>query len=352
MLNLNDLRANRRKLTGKPTKRRISRFPWRDRSTRALPYEPAPVVAIPAESRSIQINNMIDCLGRSTITKSTHHLGRLVIATIASPGYEQQIHEFFTTLSRYANVGAACRVVLAVDATPTLIEVCAMHGALAIPVQSTRPVDASIKAALYSIARAVRADFYLCCDSDVYFVDDLRPLIHQVESAPGWIHAARSARQPGADAPHSFITTAQQHYGATLPQALDLCSHEAPADFLRLNSGIFAASAPTMMRLDAALRNIGTPGHEWLDSKTSPAADELLFSLAVARLGGALEISKKWNLQMHAENTFPVVDEIHSRGNHKHIIFHHADQRAAILHFSAREGRARLPAFRELLELS
>jgi hypothetical protein len=351
MLNLNALRANRRKLAGRPTKRRISRFPWRDRRRAPLPYAPAATPVAVALAPPMSAPSVVDCLSRSTITRCTHHLGRLVVATIASPGYEQQIADFFTTLSRYGNVGTAARVVLVVDATPELHQVCAAHGAIALPVASLRPVDASIKAALYSIPRAVRADAYLCCDSDILVVDDLRPLIHQVESAPGFIHAARSARQPGADAPHSFISTAMQHYGATLPAALELCSHEAPTNFMRLNSGIFAATAPTMMRLDQSLRNIGAPGQEWLESKTSPAADELLFSLAVARLGGAVEISKRWNLQLHTEDVFPVEDEIHSRGNHKHVLFHHADERAAILHFCAREGRARLPEFRALLEL-
>jgi hypothetical protein len=332
--------------------RRISRFKWRDRSKSTPIYATSAAPLAAAGSQMFAAQMVEDCLKRSWLTNVQNHVGKWCIATIASPGYEQQVDDLFTTISRYGEAGHAQKVLLVVDGTRSTYRLAAKHGALAIPVESTRHVDASIKAALYSIADSVKADFYLCLDSDLLAVSSLQPLMRLTEKHRGHILAARSAATVEGDKPHDFYFVAQNYYNATQRDADLLCQRRKVPNFLRLNSGVFAADAVTMKMLDIVMTNKRPQFLPWLESGRSRAADELCFSLAVAELGGALEISKRWNLQLYAHDVYPVERFEHARGNHVHYNFHHNAETVALLHFAAAEGRAKLPKFRELLNLN
>jgi hypothetical protein len=336
---------------GYQRKHRISRFPHRDRRQPAAVYAAgaAPTPAMLA-SHSFE-PHFVDCLGRSRATIVERHLGKWAICTIASTGYETQLDDFFSTLHRYGETASAARVVLCVDPSPQLFAVAAKHGALAVPLRAVGEIDASIKAALYSVARIVKAEFYLCCDTDIFVVEDLRPLLRHVEANPFAIHAAQSAPTVEFDQPHSFLLAAKHYYNGNYWEIRELCNYNRVPNFTRLNSGVFAGSASAMMMLDLNIRNLQPRAENWLQAKKSPAADELLFSLAVANTGGVAELPARWNMQLYALDVFPVAEHTHSRGNHVHYRFWHGSQTAAVLHFAAAAGRAKMPKIRELLEL-
>jgi hypothetical protein len=330
---------------------RKSRFKWRDRSKQPPIYtaSAAPLAATGSEMFAAQ---MVECcLKRSFISKCERHIGKWCIATIASPGYEKQVDDLFTTIRRYGEVFNTQLVLLVVNGTAATYRLAAKHGALAIPIESTKTVDASIKSALYSIADAVKADYYLCLDSDLLVVESIQPLLRLTEAKKGHILAARSAANVQPDEPRDFFSTAQNYYNASYIDAGRLCHWQQPAHFLRLNSGVFAADRLTMLKLDATLTRMRPQILRWINAGKSRAADELAFSLAVAAMGGAVEIGAKWNLQLYAEDAHAEEIFHHSGGNHVHYNFWHDSETVALLHFAAKEGREKLPKFRELLKL-
>ncbi len=338
--------------------RRISKLPLRDRRRPAPVYAAAPspvAAAAPAEVLKFHVSSLApafdDCLGRTRGVQIRRHLGKWALVTIASPGFESQVNDFFTTLERYGAAREATRVLLCAEMTADLAAVAAQHGALAVPLRVSGDVDASIKAAIYSGGRLLWADHFLCFDSDIFVVEDLRPLMRAVEAQPLKIHAAISATATPDDDPKDFILTAQRYYKATWKDVISLIDGSPPQNFNRLNSGVVAGGQLAFISLDLKMRDSAAATNAWIQAKRSPAADELAFSLAVARLGGAQIIGDRWNMQLYAEDVFPLDLDHHAGGNWPHFAFWHADQTAAILHFAAAEGRARLPQFRALLEL-
>jgi hypothetical protein len=343
---------------GYQRKRRISRFKKRDRSKEAPIYAPAPSPAAagaPADVLKFHVSSLApkfaDCLNRTRGVQIRRHLGRWAVVTIASPGFESQANDFFTTLERYGEVREMQRVLLCVEMTADLVAVAAAHGALAVPLRAVGDVDASIKAAIYSAGRLLWADHFLCFDSDVFVVEDLRPLLRKVEQAPKMIHAALSATATPEDDPTDFILTAQRYYKATSKDAISLLDGSPPQNFNRLNSGVVAGGKLAFIALDLKMRDSAEATNAWIQAKRSPAADELAFSLAVARLGGAQIIDERWNLQLYAKDVFPLDLDHHAGGNWPHFDFWHGDERAAVLHFAAKQGREKLPHFRQLLAL-
>ncbi len=336
---------------GHQRKHRIARFPLRDRRQPAIVY----AAFNEAQPRDFQRRRysgaVVDCLARSEAVPVEKRFPKWIIATIASPGFESQLDDFLTTLRRYGEINHAQTVVLCVDASPDLYEIAAKHGALAVPIRAIGAIDASIKAALYSIARIVKADFYLCFDTDVFVVEDLRPLLQRIEAQPYSIHAAQSAATVQPDKPHNFIHAATRYYSAEIPEALDLQGNAPPLNFTRLNSGVFGGHQRALFCLDIAIRNHAAAAHAWINRKRSRAADELVFSLAVARLGGVAELSQVWNRQLYADDVHAEIVELHHAGNHIHARFWHGSEPQTVLHFAGELGRAKMPFIRELLEL-
>jgi hypothetical protein len=222
---------------------------------------------------------------------------------------------------------------------------------VAVPLRAVRDVNASIKAALYSIARIAPAANYLCFDSDIFIVEDLRPLMATIEAQPQKIHAALSAATTANDQPNDYFHTARHYYNASQSDAEALLGAQRTEHFARLNSGVFGGSALSLFALDVTLRNHAHQVAAWINTQKSRAADELAFSLAVARLRGVAELPQKWNLQLYAQNVAPIDTEHHTGGNWPRFEFWHADERAAVLHFAAKQGREKLPFFRGLLAL-
>jgi lipopolysaccharide biosynthesis glycosyltransferase len=286
-----------------------------------------------------------DCLGQAIAAPMISPAARWCLVTLGSAGYEQQIHELFLTLEKYAKFPNIQKVVFNVGNAPGIFDVAARHGALAIPTTPTRRITPAIKGLLYSAAQFIESDYYLCCDADVYFVQSLDQLTEQVERNPRRLFAARAAQTHAASNPQNVTVTAMLYYAATVAQARELHAATSAKPFLHLNSGVFAASREQMLKLDSTMREIAPTGLRWLERANVGQADELLFSIAIARAGNLSELGKVFNLQLYAEDTCPewLNDE---------LVFHHDSDRAKILHFAAAEGRAKYPHYRELLSIS
>lgn len=343
-MTLTTARAIRRRKWG--SRRPIE--PYRDRRPRT--EEPAystPGGTTARMNASSEDLDNVDCLGRARFTRVRAATASLVVATIASAGYEQQIDDLLTTLELFAPLADVLPVVLVAETElgsgRGLYEVAARHGALAVPCFASCQIDASIKALLYSIARIVPASKYLCLDSDVFVLDDLKELRAAIDDNPNRILAAMSSSTTDDDQPRSLRYVATRYYSASADQAAALERYNSKY-FLRLNSGVYAGDRAALLSLDAQLRKMQPGALPFINSGTSRVADELVFSLAVGKIGGVVELDKWHNLQMYAEDAAPVA----TRSGYQAW---HGDQRVKFLHFAAQEGRAKLAKWREVFNL-
>jgi hypothetical protein len=317
---------------------RISRFPWRDRSPKyTSSAAPTPWLSQPALKT--------DCLAQSTARPTPRHLGRWAVLTLGSEGFEQQIHELFETLELFGRFPAARRVVFNIGNAQSIYDVAAHHGALCIPVQPLAGVTPAIKALLYSSAQYINVDFYACFDSDCYIVQPLDQLTAPVERRPDKLFAVRAAQTQPPRTFHSFELTARTYYNASAADVRRLNQNQSVPQFLHLNAGMFAASRQKMLDLHQTIEAMQPAALEWINTRKSRAADELIFSLAIAKMRSLSELDKVFNLQLYADDTqAELIDH--------EIVFHHGSDRAKILHFAAPEGRAKYPRYRKLLSIS
>lgn len=284
-----------------------------------------------------------DALGRVRWA-GAHVSGRAkwCIATIASAGYGAQLDDLFVTLRKFGNVGDAQLAVMVVGRAPDVLQVCAKHDAAVVHCSAVAPVGVSTKAALYSIAQVLTADYYLCFDTDILCVDKLDELRAQIENARGCVVAAMSYPSTGAeDRPRDLEYVTRNYYWGTPQDARWLNGGSSVCSgFLRLNAGVFGGDRAAMLMLDSELYMMSARAQAWIASGICYAADELVFSVAVAHIGGVSECDTRYNWLMYAQDARARNDGFWSD-----------EKRIALLHFAAPQGKAKLPHYRIMLGL-
>src|SRR5205807_4346186 len=107
------------------------------------------------------------------------------IATVVSPGFESLLDDMLGSL--YANSGCqdALVVVFAIDANAACERIAAKYHATLVRCRAHARVNATSKALLYSIARVVDAQQFLCLDADMLVLYDLNPIFSAIEACPG-----------------------------------------------------------------------------------------------------------------------------------------------------------------------
>jgi len=236
----------------------------------------------------------------------------------------------------------ASLVVVAVNADKECRALAKKHDAILVEVQACRAIGLASKAALYSIARSTDAQFYLCLDADILAVDSLKPLMDLVELKPEKLHVTLCAPVKD-DKPLDPDHAIKWIYGGEQADVALFLSDEARPSYARINAGVFAASREVLLRLDDKIRLMGANAARLMDSPTMLSPDEFIFGCAVAEMGGAHIVGKRWNLLLYHEIAQAI------RGPDGQWKFWSGDTLIALLHGAARTGKVRLAQLKEFL---
>ena len=226
------------------------------------------------------------------------------IATVVTGEFEKYLEDFIMSLKLLGDIPEAHIVVFAIDIHPRCRDLLEGAGVDVIDCQLKNDVNVSIKSALYSIARVVHAERYLCIDADTLILGSLRPVLAAIDVAPpGRILVCREANHTGWDR----LGTALRHtyFGrdSDLRRILGTGA-DGEADYpLVVNDGVFAGGFQAMLALDGTLRSMPN-GIAWMEEKQRVCwwRNQFLFNLALARLNAGWELDNTFNVQLHTHD--------------------------------------------------
>jgi hypothetical protein len=255
-----------------------------------LDSAPSPAVAAP----------LTDAIGNAAITPPPV-LGSVerCIATVAGDGYEHLLDDLLGSLAAHGGHPGARVVVFLLGSALRCEHVVAKHRAIPIYVRSQRRATVASKAVLYSIARVVAAQRYICLDADTLVLDDLGPLFGAIDACPrGSILACREGNS------HYFRNLehvlVEPYGGAPHDVARLLGDDRGELDYpLVVNDGVFAGGRDALLALDATIRAMNSPGAWVAERPHMPWRNQFVFNLAMARLGAGTELDPTWNVQLH-----------------------------------------------------
>jgi predicted O-methyltransferase YrrM len=282
-----------------------------------------------------------DCLRRAEISlPAVMPRAERCIATVVSPGFEALLDDMLGSL--YANGGCqdALLIVFALNANAACEQVVAKYRGLLIHCKACTRINATSKALLYSVARVVDAQRFLCLDADMLVLDDLNPVFAALEACPeGSILACREGNGKGFHNLEHALCTAYGGQVADIQRILGTAVGEGSYSLV-VNDGLFAGSRSALLALDSAIRAM--PGaRAWTDEQHNIWwRNQFIFNLALARLQCGVELDAVYNLQLHVQD----VQLAHVNGG-IHAIWHGREVR--VLHFSG-VGRRKYPQWRNL----
>jgi hypothetical protein len=226
-------------------------------------------------------------------------VGRCV-ATIISPDFESMLDDMLGSLAANGACDDARVVVFVLRGSPGCDEVIARHDAVQIACRARHGVNVASKSVLYSVARMVEADSYLCLDADMLVLSSLAPVFSMVEDSPS---ERIFACAEGTGDRHGDLGGALLgRYGGEpgdIERMLGTRGDEARYPFV-VNDGLFAGGRDAMLALDEEMRAM--PGAvAWLDERPDlPWRNEFVFNLALARLRCGAELPQRYNVQLDA----------------------------------------------------
>jgi predicted O-methyltransferase YrrM len=282
-----------------------------------------------------------DCLERADIERPPPlPPAARCIATVASPGFEGMLDDMLGSFAANGNCPDARVVVLLLGDSEACERVVAKHRALPVRCRPRTAVNVGSKALLYSIARVVDAERYVCLDADTLVLGDLAPLFAAVDACPdGSLLAGREGNGDGYRDVAHILSHAYCGKDDDVARILGDDRDEGAYPFV-VNDGVFAGSRTALLALDAAIRAM--PGaRSWLDERPDISwRNQLVFNLALARLRCGVELDASYNLQMHTTDV-----AVESTADRVRVTWQGRPVR--VLHVNG-HGRNKLPKLRGL----
>ena len=282
---------------------------------------------------------LTDCLARVDIhLPATPIVARRCIATTVSPGFEALLDDMLGSVLAHGGCPDARLVVFAVDAGAECRRVVAKYGAELVECTRRARVNATVKSVMYSAARVIDAEQFICLDADMLVLHSLEPVFAAMEALPdGSILACREGNG------NHFADVASIFYSAYCAASGDLQrvigeDRGEGAYPLVVNDGLFAGSRGALLALDGTIR--GWPGAPiWVDERRDVWwRNQAVFNLALAHLRCGVELDSAYNVQLHAQ-------QVEMSWEAGRMAARWNGRPARVLHFSG-VGRKRHPAFR------
>ncbi|MFL6256309.1 MAG: NPCBM/NEW2 domain-containing protein [Pyrinomonadaceae bacterium] len=319
----------------------VSTARWRN--SHAVWLDPQLVVGeaveLRGEAASARRASLPDCLARAEIElPAPAPNAKRCVATVVSPGFDELLDDMLGSLQAHGNCHDAALVVFAVGADEACRRVAHKYGALLVECRRNAVLNPTVKSVLYSAARVVNADSFLCLDADMLVLGDLRPVFAALDACPPTsVLACREANGEGE---------------TTLGKALSEVYAGKPADIARItgrsrveggyalvvNDGLFAAGREALLALDETIR--GWEGaRSWVDERADVWwRNQFVFNLALARLNCGVELSGVYNVQLNSQDVEASVSAGRARAVWR-------GREARVLHFNG-SGRRKYPELR------
>jgi predicted O-methyltransferase YrrM len=296
------------------------------------------VDCVPLGTREERI---VDCLARTEITIPTlRPRSSRCIATVASAGYAGLLDDLLGSLYANGCCEDALTVVFLIGDDSECRRIVAKYGATLISCTLKAQLGVSVKALLYSVARVVDAQQFICLDADLLILQSLRPIFGALEAcASESILACREGNHRGyRDLQHALMSA----YGgrvADLARLLGTPNGEGSYPLV-VNDGLFAGTRVALLALDDAISRMPS-AVAWLDERRDiHYRNQFVFNLALARLGCGVELDPTYNVQLHTQNV-----DLRWAGGRIEAAW--SGRIARVLHFCG-NGRRKYPEWRNL----
>jgi predicted O-methyltransferase YrrM len=226
---------------------------------------------------------------------------RKCIATLVSSGYENLLDDMLGSLYANGNCQDALLVVFLIDGSEECERIAKKYNASIIRCRAHSRINAMSKALLYSVAKIVNAEQFLCLDADMLVLNDLSPVFSMIEACPpGKILACYEGNAYGFhNLDHAFRTV----YGGVNAEKnrLQITSKEDSYPLV-VNDGLFAGGRNAMLALDDVIRDMAN-APAWADgNKNIWWRNQYIFNLALARLDCGVELDASYNIQLHSQD--------------------------------------------------
>jgi predicted O-methyltransferase YrrM len=309
-------------------------------------YQAVPYVKHPQRTQiAVSTPTLMDCLARTDIIlPPSAPRVRRCIATVVSSGFGYLLDDMLGSLNANGACQDALVVVFTVDDAADGELIAAKYQAQVIRCRSRAVVNPTVKSVLYSVARVVNAEQFLCLDADMLVLRDLRPVFSALDACPD--NTILVCREGNGRGWHKFDTLGHALSGLYRGCDDDLISlllgtpNGESAYPLVVNDGLFAGSRTALLALDGFVRVIPN-AVSWIDERRDVWwRNQFIFNLALAQLRCAVELDPVYNLQLNAQDV-----EIQAVG--KRIEARWAERPVAVLHFNG-PGRGKYPEWRNL----
>jgi predicted O-methyltransferase YrrM len=223
------------------------------------------------------------------------------VATVVSPGFEHLLDDMLGSFYANSCCADALVVVFMIDANPACERIVAKYKATAVRCKSRAGLNPMSKAIMYSVARVIDAEYYLCLDADMLVLGDLRPIFATLQACPpGRILTCREGNSHEANHLGSAINWIYGGGVADLRQLEVTASEQAYS--LVVNDGIFAGDQSGLRALDGLIRTM-PHARAWIDSHSRVKwRNQFIFNLALARLQCGVELDPIYNVQLHVQD--------------------------------------------------
>src|SRR4029077_3980323 len=136
-----------------------------------------------SDSETEHQKKVTDCLRRTELTVPTGlPTVENCIVTVASAGYARLLHGLLGSLRKYADCPNALLAVILVDDDTECERVATTHGAAIVRARSLVRKDPTLKSVMYSAARVLPAQRFICLDADILVLESLGPLFDTLEA--------------------------------------------------------------------------------------------------------------------------------------------------------------------------
>jgi predicted O-methyltransferase YrrM len=284
---------------------------------------------------------LIDCLGRAEILLPDVPLrGERCIATLVSPGFEIHLDDMLGSLFANGGCPSTLVVVFAIGESAEIDRLAAKYRVPLVRCRTQSAVSSVLKGILYSVARVIEAEKFLCLDADMLVLGDLDPLFAALDACPeGALLACREWNGNWHKDLTDALCTSYCGREADLRRLLGEIDGEGSYPLV-INSGLLAGSRAAMLALDACLRDM-SDARAWMDERPDIVwRDQFLVNLAMAHLRCGVELDPVYNLQLHIQDVEIGIERgrLQARWNGREV---------KILHFHG-YGRGKYPEFRGL----
>ena len=245
---------------------------------------------------------LLDCLGRAEIElPSLAPRAQRCIATVVSPGFEKLLDDMLGSLAANGGCDDALRVIFSLNTSEECERVAAKYKATVIRCRSRAPVNATSKALLYSVARVVDAEQFICLDADMLVLSNLCSIFSALEVLPPEkiLVCLEGNGHPFKDVGDAFFRNYQGNSSEF--ERMGVTPDEA-AYPLVINDGIFAGSRSAITAVDGVIRSM-PHAILWTDaSRRCWWRNQFVFNLALARLRCGVELDSTYNVQLHVQD--------------------------------------------------